>query len=164
MRADGMLDGDTRPLTPYFYGNVERMLLNEEGMAWLTSNLKGEGSMPPLLERTGFVRFSGDVSGYPTQFTAHGLIQTRPGDINANITPVALILPGVVPHFFCGASAGVFGNAEGGLKGCVAGAFAHGLLITFLPASVCSSTMRWILRTKGQVASTTWMRRSSRIW
>lgn len=86
MRADGMLDGGTRPLTPYFYGNVERMLLNEEGMAWLTSNLKGEDSMPPLLERTGFVRFSGDVSGYPTQFTAHGLIQTRPGDINANIT------------------------------------------------------------------------------
>ncbi|WP_248921731.1 PTS ascorbate transporter subunit IIC [Olsenella intestinalis] len=48
--------------------------------------------------------------------------------------PVALILPGVVPHFFCGATAGVFGNAEGGLKGCIAGAFAHGLLITFLPA------------------------------
>ena len=52
--------------------------------------------------------------------------------INAAI-PVALILPGVVPHFFCGATAGVFGNAEGGLKGCIAGAFAHGLLITFLP-------------------------------
>lgn len=48
--------------------------------------------------------------------------------------PVALILPGVVPHFFCGATAGVFGNAEGGLKGCVVGSFAHGLLITFLPA------------------------------
>ncbi len=54
--------------------------------------------------------------------------------IDANLAPVALILPGVVPHFFCGASAGVFGNAEGGLKGCVAGAFVHGLLITFLPA------------------------------
>ena len=53
--------------------------------------------------------------------------------VNAAI-PVALILPGVVPHFFCGATAGVFGNAEGGLKGCIAGAFAHGLLITFLPA------------------------------
>ena len=48
--------------------------------------------------------------------------------------PVALILPGVVPHFFCGATAGVFGNAEGGIKGCVAGSFVHGLLITFLPA------------------------------
>ena len=53
--------------------------------------------------------------------------------------PVALILPGVVPHFFCGATAGVFGNAEGGVKGCVVGAFAHGLLITFLPA-ICMPT------------------------
>ncbi len=53
--------------------------------------------------------------------------------VNAAI-PVALILPGVVPHFFCGATAGVFGNAEGGIKGCVAGSFVHGLLITFLPA------------------------------
>ncbi|MDJ1122365.1 PTS ascorbate transporter subunit IIC [Olsenella sp. YH-ols2217] len=56
------------------------------------------------------------------------------GVINAAIVPVALILPGVVPHFFCGATAGVFGNAEGGLKGCMLGAFVHGLLITFLPA------------------------------
>ena len=56
------------------------------------------------------------------------------GVVNTSIMPVALILPGVVPHFFCGATAGVFGNAEGGLKGCVAGAFIHGLLVTFLPA------------------------------
>lgn len=56
------------------------------------------------------------------------------------ISPVALILPGVVPHFFCGATAGVFGNAEGGLKGCVFGSFMHGLLITFLPA-ICMPVM-----------------------
>ena len=47
--------------------------------------------------------------------------------------PVAIILPGVVPHFFCGATAGVFGNATGGRKGAFWGSFAHGLLITFLP-------------------------------
>jgi ascorbate PTS system EIIC component len=45
-----------------------------------------------------------------------------------------LILPGVIPHFFCGATAGVFGNATGGRKGAIIGAFGHGLLITFLPA------------------------------
>ncbi len=45
-----------------------------------------------------------------------------------------LILPGVVPHFFCGATAGVFGNATGGRKGAMLGAFANGLLLTFLPA------------------------------
>lgn len=44
------------------------------------------------------------------------------------------ILPGVVPHFFCGATAGVFGNATGGRRGAVLGSFANGLLITFLPA------------------------------
>ncbi|MCD8915446.1 PTS ascorbate transporter subunit IIC [Staphylococcus simulans] len=44
-----------------------------------------------------------------------------------------VILPGVVPHFFLGATAGVFGNARGGIKGAVAGAVINGLLITFLP-------------------------------
>ncbi len=48
--------------------------------------------------------------------------------------PVALILPGVVPHFFCGATAGVFGNAEGGRRGAVIGSFVNGVAITFLPA------------------------------
>jgi len=47
---------------------------------------------------------------------------------------LALILPGMVPHFFTGAGAGVFGNATGGRRGAVLGAFANGLIITFLPA------------------------------
>lgn len=46
---------------------------------------------------------------------------------------LVLILPGVVPHFFTGATAGVFGNATGGRRGAMLGAFANGLLITFLP-------------------------------
>ncbi|EGQ3488077.1 PTS ascorbate transporter subunit IIC [Staphylococcus pseudintermedius] len=45
----------------------------------------------------------------------------------------AVILPGVVPHFFLGATSGVFGNARGGIKGAVAGSALNGLLITFLP-------------------------------
>lgn len=49
--------------------------------------------------------------------------------VNSN----TIILPGVVPHFFCGATAGVFGNATGGRRGAVVGAFFQGLLITFLP-------------------------------
>lgn len=62
------------------------------------------------------------------------------GGINKALVPVALILPGVIPHFFCGATAGVFANAEGGLKGCLLGSFLHGLLITFLPA-ICMPVM-----------------------
>lgn len=46
---------------------------------------------------------------------------------------MVLILPGVVPHFFTGATAGVFGNATGGRRGAMCGAFANGVLITFLP-------------------------------
>ncbi|EGQ3561459.1 PTS ascorbate transporter subunit IIC [Staphylococcus pseudintermedius] len=44
-----------------------------------------------------------------------------------------VILPGVIPHFFLGATSGVFGNARGGIKGAVAGSALNGLLITFLP-------------------------------
>lgn len=44
-----------------------------------------------------------------------------------------VILPGVVAHFFLGATAAVFGNARGGIKGAVAGAALNGILITFLP-------------------------------
>lgn len=44
-----------------------------------------------------------------------------------------LILPGVIPHFFCGATAGVFGNATGGRRGAIIGSFVHGIFITFVP-------------------------------
>jgi PTS system ascorbate-specific IIC component len=47
---------------------------------------------------------------------------------------LALILPGLVPHFFTGGAAGVYGNATGGRRGALAGGFVNGLLITFLPA------------------------------
>lgn len=45
-----------------------------------------------------------------------------------------LIIPGLVPHFFCGATAGIYGNATGGRKGAIIGAFVNGLALTFLPA------------------------------
>ncbi|TBO58514.1 PTS ascorbate transporter subunit IIC [Streptomyces kasugaensis] len=47
-----------------------------------------------------------------------------------------IIIPGVVAHFMTGAAAGVVGNATGGRRGAVLGAFANGLLITFLPLLV----------------------------
>ncbi|MEK4066329.1 PTS ascorbate transporter subunit IIC [Peribacillus sp. FSL R5-0717] len=45
-----------------------------------------------------------------------------------------VIVPGLVPHFFTGAAAGVFGNATGGRRGAMLGSFANGLIISFLPA------------------------------
>lgn len=45
-----------------------------------------------------------------------------------------VIVPGLVPHFFTGAAAGVFGNATGGRRGAIFGSMANGILISFLPA------------------------------
>ena len=45
----------------------------------------------------------------------------------------AIIIPGVVAHFMTGAASGVIGNAAGGRRGAVLGAFANGIAITFLP-------------------------------
>lgn len=45
-----------------------------------------------------------------------------------------LIIPGMVPNFFCGATAGIYGNATGGRRGAMIGAFVNGLLLAFLPA------------------------------
>ena len=45
----------------------------------------------------------------------------------------AIIVPGVVAHFMTGAASGVIGNAAGGRRGAVLGAFANGIAITFLP-------------------------------
>jgi len=45
-----------------------------------------------------------------------------------------LIIPGLVPHFFCGATSGVYGNSTGGRRGAIVGSFVNGLLLAFLPA------------------------------
>jgi PTS system ascorbate-specific IIC component len=49
---------------------------------------------------------------------------------------VTVIIPVAIPYFFIGATAGVFGNATGGWKGAVAGAFIVGILIAVGPALI----------------------------
>ncbi|WAT24885.1 PTS ascorbate transporter subunit IIC [Aerococcus urinaeequi] len=44
-----------------------------------------------------------------------------------------IVIPGVIAHFMCGATSGVFGNATGGRRGAVLGAFIQGILISFVP-------------------------------
>lgn len=42
-----------------------------------------------------------------------------------------VIVPGLVPHFFLGAGTGVIGNAFGGRRGAIVGAFVNGVIISF---------------------------------
>lgn len=61
------------------------------------------------------------------------------GIISLFLLPIfhlSVIVPGLIPHFFCGATAGVYGNITGGKRGAILGSFVHGLLISFLPALV----------------------------
>ncbi|PWF96367.1 Ascorbate-specific permease IIC component UlaA [Spiroplasma poulsonii] len=45
----------------------------------------------------------------------------------------AIVIPSIVPHFFVGATAGVFGNAHGGILGAIFGPFINGILMSFIP-------------------------------
>ena len=54
------------------------------------------------------------------------------------ITGTTVMIPVAIPFFFIGATAGVFGNARGGWKGCVVGAFVTGILISVGPAIIYS--------------------------
>lgn len=77
------------------------------------------------------------VYAYAPNAVLIGFIASFIGGVACMLTQIALgmvvVIPGVVPHFFCGSTAGVFGNATGGIKGCILGAFANGIIISFLP-------------------------------
>ncbi|WP_235670559.1 PTS ascorbate transporter subunit IIC [Mycoplasmopsis pullorum] len=53
--------------------------------------------------------------------------------LNKVSSSILIILPGLVPHFFLGATSGVFGNVKGGIVGAIVGPFVHGLIITIVP-------------------------------
>jgi PTS system ascorbate-specific IIC component len=47
-----------------------------------------------------------------------------------------IVIPGVVAHFMCGATSGVIGNAVGGRRGAILGAFTQGIVISFMPLAL----------------------------
>ena len=46
---------------------------------------------------------------------------------------LTMILPGIMIHFFCGGTSGVYGNSTGGIKGTILGSFVSGIYVTMLP-------------------------------
>lgn len=69
------------------------------------------------------------IVGFISSFTA-GLI----GMGILGVIGLPVIIPGMVPHFFCGATAGIYGDKLGGKVGCIVGAFVGGLMLAFFPA------------------------------
>lgn len=70
--------------------------------------------------------------------------------IGQPLLALSLVIPGMIPHFFTGGTAGVFGNATGGAKGAIAGGFVNGILITILAAFLLT-----VMGNLGPLAGTT---------
>ncbi|MDK2584459.1 PTS ascorbate transporter subunit IIC [Romboutsia sedimentorum] len=49
---------------------------------------------------------------------------------------LTIIIPGVVPHFFTGATSAVFANSTGGRRGAIIGSFLNGIIISLLPVAL----------------------------
>jgi len=80
------------------------------------------------------------VFPYAPTATVLGFISAYIAGLLCMLVMVAMgttvIIPVAIPYFFIGATAGVFGNATGGWKGCVVGAFITGILIAVGPAII----------------------------
>ncbi|WP_173915290.1 PTS ascorbate transporter subunit IIC [Halobacillus sp. Marseille-Q1614] len=85
----------------------------------------------PALDCPAIFPFAGNavIIGFLFSFIA-GLVSM----LFLPLLGLKVIVPGLVPHFFTGAAAGVFGNATGGRRGAIIGSMANGVMISFLPA------------------------------
>ncbi|TMU85081.1 PTS ascorbate transporter subunit IIC [Bacillus sp. BHET2] len=108
-----------------------RMLLGEIVPAFKGIADKIVPNAKPALDCPAIFPFAGNavIIGFLFSFIA-GLVSM----LFLPLLGLKVIVPGLVPHFFTGAAAGVFGNATGGRRGAVFGSMANGIMISFLPA------------------------------
>lgn len=108
-----------------------RLLLAEIVPAFRGIALKVVPNAKPALDCPVLFPFA------PTAVTL-GFVSTTIGTIIAMFTlplfGLAMILPGMLTNFFAGGTAGIFGNAMGGIRGTIISGIVHGFLITLLPA------------------------------
>ncbi len=115
-----------------------RMLINEIVPAFKGISEKLVPNAKPALDCPIVFPFAQNavLIGFFCSFIGGIVAMLIQGAMNQFGIAIAIILPGAVLHFFCGATAGVAGNATGGLKGCIAGSFVHGVVATFLAAGL----------------------------
>ncbi|WP_082232793.1 PTS ascorbate transporter subunit IIC [Halobacillus massiliensis] len=108
-----------------------RMLLGEIVPAFKGIADKIVPNAKPALDCPAIFPFAGNavIIGFLCSFIA-GLVSM----LFLPLLGLKVIVPGLVPHFFTGAAAGVFGNATGGRRGAIIGSMANGVMISFLPA------------------------------
>ncbi len=115
-----------------------RMLINEIVPAFKGISEKLVPNAKPALDCPIIFPFAPNavLIGFLCSFVGGIVALAILGFMNGAGIAAAIILPGAVFHFFCGATAGVCGNATGGLKGCIFGSFVHGVVGTFLAAGL----------------------------
>lgn len=86
VHAKGIVNAEGSVERPYFYGKIAQAEVTPQGMIRLFQNLTGQTEPPAILERIGFIRFKGDLSGYPHQLTTHGNLHSNVGSLQANVT------------------------------------------------------------------------------
>ena len=110
-----------------------RLLLGEIVNAFVGISEKLIPNAKPALDVPG-------VFPYAPTATVIGFVSAYAAGLLMMLVFAALhmpvIIPVAVPYFFIGATAGVFGNATGGWKGCVIGSFIVGILIAVGPSLV----------------------------
>ena len=70
----------------YVFGKLSNLRADREGVAFFYHNLKGDSApVPPVLQRLGNVRFTGEVSGFLTDLVMYGQVSTDVGTLRTDL-------------------------------------------------------------------------------
>lgn len=76
----------SHPEDAYVFGKLSNLRADREGVAFFYRNLKGDTSqVPPILQRMGDIRFSGEISGFLTDLVMYGQVRTDVGTIRTDL-------------------------------------------------------------------------------